>query len=380
MNRFAAGLSQHPLATHAVGEVAGHILEQLHGERADLLVVFVSPHHLGALDDIAGALRSLLEPRVLIGMGAVGVVGGDQEIEEDSAVSVFAASCPDVQLLPARLEAIETSDGMSVLGWPDGASEAHTLVLLAEPFSFPADDFTARCDESGHAVQVVGGLASAAGPGGNRLILDDQLFHDGAVGVFVGDGLAIRAVVSQGCRPIGRPFTVTSARENEIRELGGIPAVERLARLALEADETDRSLMRRGLHVGVVVDEHHDEFSRGDFLVRTVLGADHDSGAVAIADSVGVGQTVQFHVRDADSADEDLRELLADVDASAALLFTCNGRGANFFGVADHDAATIEKLIGPVPLAGAFCAGELGPIWGRNSLHGFTASLALFGT
>ena len=122
------------------------------------------------------------------------------------------------------------------------------------------------------------------------------------------------------------------------------------------------------------------EFGRGDFLVRNVVGADPESGALAIGDEVTVGQTVQFHVRDAAAADEDLRALLAGHDAGGALLFTCNGRGQHFFGTPDHDAGVVDRLLGPLPIAGALCAGEIGPVGGRNFVHGFTASLALFGS
>ena len=136
--------------------------------------------------------------------------------------------------------------------------------------------------------------------------------------------------------------------------------------------------MSHGLHLGQVIDEHKAEFGRGDFLVRNLFGADQRTGALAVGDAVSVGQTLQFHIRDAGAADEDLRELLAGVDASAALLFTCNGRGQRLFGVPDHDAGLVETLLGQIPLAGAFCAGEIGPVGGRNFLHGFTASLLVF--
>jgi len=93
---------------------------------------------------------------------------------------------------------------------------------------------------------------------------------------------------------------------------------------------------------------------------------------------------VQFQVRDALGADKDLRLAVGRATAHlpgppvGALLFTCNGRGRRMFGVADHDASTIEELLGGIPLAGFFAAGEIGPIAGRNALHAFTASMALF--
>jgi len=380
MTRFASALSQHPIAANAVGEAAGEILEHLDGEGCDLAVCFASTHHVGAFEDIGPALRNILEPRVLVGGTAVAVAGGPHEIEENPALTVFAARLDGAALTPVTLRVQETPDGAALTGWPSLDQSPGSLLLFADPFTFPVDAFLQRVNRDLPGLQIIGGLASAAGsPGGNRLVLDDHVVDEGAVGVFVdGGGIEVRTLVSQGCRPIGRPYVVTRGDQNLIEELGGKPAIERLQELAGAASEEERELLRRGLHVGLVVDEHKAEFSRGDFLVRNLLGADESSGALAVGEQVSVGQTVQFHVRDAGAADEDLREMLTGVDAEAALLFTCNGRGRHLFTVPDHDAGMVENLLGPIPLAGAFCAGEIGPVGGRNFLHGFTASLALF--
>lgn len=377
---FASALSQHPIATHAVGEAAGEVLDQLQGADADLVVCFVSPHHVGVLEDVAAALRSLLEPRVLIGGTAASIIGGPREVEDAPALTVFAARMPDATLHPLALRVEERAAGSAALtGWPEELDPLpHTLLLFADPFTFPVDAFLTRLNADVPALSVIGGLASAAArPGGNLLVLDDQVVSEGAVGVLV-DGIEVRTLVSQGCRPIGRPFVVTRAQRNFVEELGGQPALERLQELASAATEDERELLRNGLHMGLVVDEHKADFERGDFLVRNLLGADQEMGALAVGDTVAVGQTVQFHVRDAGAADEDLRELLAGADADAALLFTCNGRGRHLFGGPDHDAELVDRMLGPIPLAGCFCAGEIGPVGGRNFLHGFTASLALF--
>jgi small ligand-binding sensory domain FIST len=185
-------------------------------------------------------------------------------------------------------------------------------------------------------------------------------------------------LVSQGCKPIGEPYAVTGADRNVLLTVGGRPPLERLKETFASSDETDRRAMQTGLHVGRVVDEYKTEFRRGDFLVRNVLGADEESGAIAVGDQIRIGETVQFHVRDAASADVDLREMVGAVERPAgALLFTCNGRGTRLFGVGDHDAAIVSDAFGPA-IAGFFAAGELGPVGGKNYLHGFTASLALF--
>jgi small ligand-binding sensory domain FIST len=383
MGKYASALSQHPVAAHAVGEAAGQILEAFAGEDPDLVVCFVSPHFVGAFDDLVFALGNLLEPGVLIGATAVAIIGGAHEIEEGPAVSVFAARLPGARLTPLALTVEATPDGHAIAGWPDLDHDPSTMLLLTDPFSFPTDAFLQQLGIVQPGLQAIGGAASAAhGPGGNRLVLDGRVLAAGAVGVLI-DGVEVRTIVSQGCRPLGRPYVVTRAEHNRVEELGGKSALVRLQDCATAASEEDRELIRNGLHVGLVVDEHKAEFERGDFLVRNVVGADPESGALAIGDEVTVGQTVQFHVRDAAAADEDLHALLAghdaaDFDAQGALLFTCNGRGRRFFGVPDHDAGVIDSLLGPLPIAGALCAGEIGPVGGRNFVHGFTASVALF--
>jgi small ligand-binding sensory domain FIST len=385
VTRYAAALSQHPIPAHAVGEVAGSILEQLDGEPPDLVVVFASPHFVGALEDMTAALRKLLEPGALVGMTALAVIGGAVEAELVPGLSVWAG-CLDGAVTPVALRMVDTPDGPALSGWPapepdgrDPAGDARTLLLLVDPFTFPVEGFFAHLADAHPDLQVIGGLASAApGPGGNRLALDGTLQHEGAVGVLLDRASPVRAVVSQGCRPVGRAYIVTSAHDNVIAELGGAPALERLAEVAASLSEDERSLLAPGLQIGIVVDEHQAQFARGDFLVRGVIGASKTDGSITVGASVEVGRTVQFQVRDASAADEDLTELLAGCHARSALLFACTGRGEALFGVPNHDAELVEDLLGPIPVAGAFCAGELGPIGGRNEVHTFTASLALF--
>ncbi len=380
MNRYASAISEHPVAAQAVGELAGSVLEQLDGHRVDLLVVFVSPHFAGASEDIGGVLRAVLEPQALIGSTNAAVIGVGREVEDQAAISVWAAH---LDSSPARVVTLDVNpydDGVTLRGWPgDQVDDAHTLLLLADPFTFPVDGVLRAFSVSHPQLQVIGGMASAAnGPGVNRLLANDRVLDRGAVGVLLPGEDLVTPVVSQGCRPIGQPYTVTAVDGNYVQELGGRTALERLQEVAAAMPEDEREQLQRGLHVGLVVDEHLVDFGRGDFLVRNVLGARSDDGALAIAAHVDIGQTLQFQVRDAAAADADLRHMLAGHTAQAALLMTCTGRGVQLFGVANHDAATLRDLLGPIPVAGGFCAGEIGPVGGANHVHGFTASIALF--
>jgi small ligand-binding sensory domain FIST len=379
VNRYASALSLHPTPVEAVGEVAGEILERFDGTRPDFVVCFASPHHTGAFEDIVGGLQKLLEPEALIGCTMVGVAGGNVEVEDGPGLSVFAATFGAGRIDAIALQTHRSEDGYEIVGWPDWVPPRGTMLMLGDPYSFPVGDFLDVCNARIPGVRVIGGMASAGDrPGGNRLAIDDRVLDNGAVALLCSEDVPVRAVVSQGCRPIGTPLTVTKADRNLVYELAGQPAMARLQDLVQVATEAERDLMRNGLHLGVVVDEHKLDFTRGDFLVRNVLGADRSNGAIAIGDRVDVGTTVQFQVRDAESADDDLRALLADEQGDAALLFTCNGRGRRFFVEPDHDASLVEEMLGPMPLAGAFCAGEIGPVGHRNFLHSFTASVAVF--
>jgi small ligand-binding sensory domain FIST len=301
-------------------------------------------------------------------------------VEDAPAIAVLAARFPEVDdpTVPVRLQSISTSEGEAVLGLPDIGDQPRTLVLIADPFSLRVDLVLDALATSAPGLTIVGGMASAArAPGGNRLVLDGRLHDDGAVGALLPAGLDIRAVVSQGCRPIGDPMVVTKAASSLIEELASEPALPRLLRLIEGLDTDERALAARGLHLGVVVDERKDTFGPGDFLVRNVLGAVREREAIAVGAEVEVGTVVQFQVRDASTADAELRALLSGVDAAGALLFTCNGRGTAFFGTADHDAAAVADVSGGA-VAGMACAGELGPIGTRAFVHGFTASVLLF--
>lgn len=379
MKRFAAALSQHPDAATATGDVIGRVLEGLGGEvEPDLALLFVTPAHVRSLEDIASTVRTALRPRTLLGCAAVSVVGGEKEVEEGPGVSLWAGCTGAVT--PFHLSVSMTPDGPAFTGWPEDLPEqSSALLLLPDPFSFPTEVFLARVAEDRPGLPVVGGAASAArGPGGNRLVIDDLVVSSGAVGAFLGPDVAVTTVVSQGCRPVGHPFVVTRAEQNVVYELAGRTAIERLQEVAAALSDEDRELLAELVQIGQVIDEGKLDFGPGDFLVRTVVGADPNSGALRVAtESVEVGSTTQFQVRDASSADEDLRDLVGGRRAEAALLFTCNGRGTNLFPEPDHDASIVSESLGGVPVAGMFCAGELGPIGGKNFLHGFTASVVL---
>ncbi|MCB0972639.1 MAG: FIST C-terminal domain-containing protein [Acidimicrobiales bacterium] len=379
---FAAALSQHPLPTHAIGEVVGQVLEDL-GDAPDAVVMFVSGGFVGATEDLAATVRATLRPRALVGATAAAVMAGEREVEGCAAVTLFAYRAPaggsDDLPRSVLLTAVRQDDTWQVSTDREVVGHRGTLVLLADPFSFPSEAFVDDVTSRSPDLTVVGGLASAAsGPGGNRLVADGRVVAAGAVGLLLPEGVRVQTVVSQGCRPVGAPLVVTRAQGSMIEEIAGQAALDRLLAQADAATPEDRRRMARGLHLGVVTDERKLDFDRGDFLIRAVLGADHERRAVAVGTEVPVGSTVQFQVRDAETADEDLRHLLAGAEGAAALVFSCTGRGEGLFGEPHHDAGLVSDRVDGGPLAGMFCAGEIGPVGDRHGVHAMTASVVLF--
>ena len=356
-------------------------------EPPELAVVYISHHHAEGWDNLANELVEKLKPKNLIGCSAESVVETMNELEEKPGFVVWCAWMRDANLTPLRLGFEKTPDGGAIVGWPDELEQewpsGAVMLLLADPFTFPADYLLERVNEDHAGAIVVGGMASGASePGANRVFYQNETLSDGAVGIMFDESARIKTIVSQGCRPIGDPLVITKADRNMIEQLGGVSALQRLEAVFHELPTQEQLLVQRGLLVGRVMTEYQDQFEAGDFLIRNVLGVDREAGAIAIADYVRPGQTIQFHVRDELAAHRDLELLLRrqkkQMAAKAGLLFTCNGRGSRMFSEPSHDASTIGAELGPVPLAGFFAQGEIGPIAGKNFLHGFTASLALF--
>jgi small ligand-binding sensory domain FIST len=381
--RIATGLAPYDGGVDAFAEAAGRAQLGLGGAPADLVLVFAGAPNLDHAEEGVAVVEERLGARGLVGCGAQGVVGGGRELEQGGVV-VWAASLPQGEVETFHLEALPAGEGqLAISGIPD-LDHADAMIMLADPYSFPVEALLAQFGDDHPGLPIVGGIASAAtGPGNGVLLHGGDVARDGAVGAVL-RGVDVHPCVSQGARPVGPEMVITACDGNVVEELASRPALMRVREAIGELEPEERDLATKGLLVGVVIDANRPEYERGDFLVRGILGADHETGAVTVGESVRVGQVVRLHVRDGESADEDLRSVLARerdalaVPPAGALVFTCNGRGRNMFGVPDHDAAALDQALSGAPAAGFFCAGEIGPVGARNFLHGFTATVAVF--
>ena len=383
--RWASAFSAASDTVDAVREVAAAVTTDLGGARADLVLAFFDATHVPAVSDVMQGLRDALAPGCLAGASAHGVISAAHEVEASPALTVIAASLPGVEVKPfvmvnsAWVPALD--DAQEFARCTPGLDRAELVLLLADPFSFDVDRCLAAFNRHAPGARLVGGLASSGTrPGANVLVLNDWIAHEGGLGIALTGALRVDVVVSQGCRPVGPALTVTKAQGNLVFELDGEPAVDRAESVLRALPQAEQALLRNGLYVGRPL--HDDAGGQGDYLIRNLLGADRSRGALAIADAMSEHERIRLHVRDAGTATEDLEMLLApqefDERAAGALLFACNGRGRGLFGVADRDLGTLQTALGGnVPVAGMFCAGEIGPVGPRNLLHGHTAAIAI---
>ena len=396
-------------ASHDRDVACDRLAASLHaelGSEPDLMLVFMTQQHLLDGEHILARLRSALRPRVLLAASAESVIGDTREIERSAGISALAAHLPGVTIRTIDEHDLDRPDPAALaehLKGPDG-TPPRGLVLLADPFSVPIISRLHRLGDAMPDLPVVGGLASAGrGPGSNLIACNDRLRTDGLVGVALGGSIAMDTLVSQGCKPIGPDLVVTQCQRNLVFSLGGRPALDALREILESLEESERALVRAGLYIGRVVDERKQRFGRGDYLVRAVVGADPSRGFLAFDEPIRPGQTVRFHLRDAETARSDL-ELLLNIQQmhgppAGILLMSSSGRGERLFGKPDHDARTVARAFegmlpgeesaragepivahgrSVIPLAGMHAAGEIGPVGGKPFLHGHSACLALF--
>jgi len=369
---------------------AEELRNRLRAPRVSLGLVFLTPAFFAHAAQVLEILRVHAHIPLLAGCSSASVIVGGRELEDAPGVAVGLFALPGAELKAFRFtqEQVEEAQGPAYWHAETGLGPARTngWLVFAEPFHLDAERWLRGWNEAYAPRPVLGGLASGdPGDPVAQVYLNGEVFETGGVAVSVGGPVKLVSVISQGCTPIGNTWTITRVEGNLIHEIGNRPAYEVLLRTFNELPDSEKQKAQGNLFVGLVINEYLEEFQRGDFLVRNLLGADPRSGALAVGAFPRLGQTLQFQRRDAAAATEDMVALLSRAKAGldgatiyGACLCSCNGRGHRLFGRPNHDAELVQQQLGPLGLAGFFCNGEIGPVGERNFLHGYTASLALF--
>lgn len=384
---FACALSTASSGKEALSDALGQLERRLSGRTPDLVLAFATHHYGAQLETIGPEISRALAPSAVAGCTAESVLGDGQEIEGRPGLVLWAACLPETKIttFQAKSCAQPAAGKFEFPGLPKlDARNGATLLALADPYSFPVEHFLEHQQELTPGLPILGGLTSGAiGPGQTLFFTPDGVEEIGLQGIVLEGKSVPRPVVSQGCRPVGKPYVITECERNEIKRLGGRPALEVYMEAVTALDTADQRLFQSGQFVGLAVDPTRSTFERGDLLVHGVMGVNPSTRSFSVSAFVRRGQTIQLQVRDSQTAGADLTKLVHESHGSraagAALIFTCNGRGRRMFESADHDVShVLQGCEEPIPTAGFFAAGEIGPIGGRNFLHGFTASVAMF--
>jgi small ligand-binding sensory domain FIST len=382
--RAAARVFVGKYSEKAVIEVADSLRHEI-GTNASLGLLFLTQEWRPHLEDTLELIRLHGHVPQLVGCSGWGVIGSRREIEHAPGFSLILFSLPSesFSVVPISETQIEESSGTDYWRTVTGlsAKEVTSWIVLANPYFAGAETWLEEWSAAYPKIPILGGLASSTNSE-IFLLKDGEVSAAPVLAIAMKHGLLVRSLVSQGCRPIGDPSPITKAEQNLILEIGNLPAYQALEAAFLSIPAEQRVSVRNNLFLGLAVSEYIEEFKQGDFLIRNILGADPQIGALAVGAHPRVGQTVQFQLRDSKSAREDLVLASENVKAELSapigiLLFSCAGRGKGLFGTSDHDAETLANILGDIPLAGFFCNGEIGPVGGKTFLHGYTASAAI---
>lgn len=390
-NEFAvAGHWQGKFDEAALRSWVEELRKRLHAPRVSLGLVFISPPLFPQADQILEILRVHGQIPLLAGCSSTSLIADGMEMEDDAGLALGLYSLPGVELKSFHFAQgqVEEANGPGYWQMETGvdADKTNGWLVFADPFHLDTENWLNSWNEAYAPAPVLGGLASGDPTGQHtQVYLNGDVYNEGGVAISVGGDVKLQGIISQGCTPIGETWTLTRVEGQYIHEIGNRPAYEVLTETFNALSTEDQLKSRGNLLIGLVVNEYLEDFRRGDFLVRQLLGADPRSGVIAVGALPRAGQTVQFHRRDAHAATEDMAALLKRARNDLAgktfyggCLCSCNGRGHNLFGKPNHDAGMIQEQLGPLGLAGFFCNGEIGPVGELNFLHGYTASLALF--
>ncbi len=367
-------------------DLAEGLHRRLAGRTATFGLVFATPGYFDHASDLLEIVRVHARVPVLAGCSSHGLIAGGEEHEEGEGVVVALYSLPGASVHPLRIPAFESEAALQARAKDFDATGVTGWLAFFEPFRVDSEAWINGWQSAFPGAPIFGGLAmGSTGESRAQVYCDGDVIEEGGVALAF-SGVRVLGAVAQGCTPVGETWTITRVEGNIVHRIGNRPAFAVLEETFTDLDDDLKRRSRGNFFAGLVVDEYRDAHQRGDFLVRNLLGADPNSGALAMGALPRAGQTLQFQLRDAAAADEDLRDVLGRLRDQigrariyGACLSVCAGRGKALFGQADHDAGLVQQILGPTTnVAGFFCNGEFGPVGSRNFVHGHTASLMVF--
>ncbi len=380
-----------PFDEGAFSKWAEQLRRQLTAGAPNLGLIFIPPHFFERAEDILELARLHAHVPILAGCSTQAIVVNGREQEDGQALVLGLYHLPGARMEASLFSEQDVLDAQHNPGlWAEltgvDPEDVNGWLIFADPFHMQNDSWLESWNGAYPGKPVMGGLANNAFSDFRSFVyLNGKIADKGGVAVAIGGDVELIPLISQGCTPVGETWTVTRSEGHFIHQIGNRPAYQVLQETFRNLPVSLRMRAQGNLFLGLVMDEYREEFQRGDFLIRNLLAADPDSGTLAVGAFPRVGQTVQFQLRDAKAATDDLEAILKRAEGELAnrkiyggVLCTCGGRGLNMFAEESHDAEMIQQAIGPFGMSGFFCNGEFGPVGGHNFIHGYTAALTLF--
>jgi small ligand-binding sensory domain FIST len=405
--------------------------EQKQEEHQGLAFLFVSQHYTDAFQEIVKEVSYQLGSQTkLLSLIGGGVVSGGTEMDDaskpfmsllggmlpqGSEVETFTVSPEDGE--ETVLKCGRTLSSLGRVGENNMNNKRlqqrpPSHVVFSDPFCTKIQQLLKVLDDGGNGQLpvVTGGISVPLSRKHSSIALQDQVLAPGSlVGVTLDGSIGLQAIASQGCRPVGPTFTITTMRANAIAELDSKPAIQQLEHTVEQATKEDQELVRTfGILGGVIQQSQQQEQQSGggssspsktqeDFLIRQVVGFRPQSGAFLVANGhhLKEGDSFRFHVRAADAALEDMQLMIQRAQTErlvlgsqvlgrplGALQISCVARGKTLYGRPNVDVQLVQKLFGSAeqsgsgggskneedavprnpPIAGFFANGEIGPV------------------
>lgn len=380
-NAAASALILEPYSEKVVIRAAKQCLAEL-GKNPSLALVFASSDYQPHLADFSELIQLHAHAPLIIGGSGSGLIGTGQEAESASGFSLLLLSLPHTKLTTLTFDE-QMADDYTSEDWRQLAgkgADSEAWIVLANPLKVAAEPWLKQWSKAFPKIPSLGGLMSGGERGDEIFLFLNQKTVDAGIALGLKDGVKLHTVISQGCRPIGEPHAITGMESHVIRSIGSRSAFEILNESIESLTPEEKACAAGNIFAGLALNEYVDDFKTGDFLIRSLLGADPETGSIALAAYPRLGQTIQFQLRDRHSADEELHRMLhskanKSVHPIASLLFACGGRGQSLFGTPHHDAVAVQERFGPLPGIGLFCNGEIGSVGGSNFIHGYTAAI-----
>jgi small ligand-binding sensory domain FIST len=379
MLRAGVGLSTRSDPLRAADEAAGSALAA--GLRPDAALLLATPEHAAGMGPLLEAAGDALGTRTVVGATVHGVIGSGQEIEGGAAVALLAVQGIEAcGLLLADTPGDERGTAEEIAAALGGPPRAEDLVvLLPDPRSVDLPALLTAAHEALGPARIVGAGAAPLASG-DALQWCGRRFESGALAALVLRSSApARIGVTQACRPASELMTITRAQGHWILELDGRPALD-VYREVVRGPLAEDLRRAAAFVLAALPRDAQETLSPDGYLVRNIAGFALEERALAIPEAVVPGDRIAFAQRDATSAREDLKSMLArlrEPQPAFGLYFDCCARGASFFGLAGLEAAYLEQAFGAAPLCGLFGSCEIGPIAGRPELLTYTGVLAL---